>query len=629
MPESFLSLPLELYQNLYIEFHTYKVPAISMSDEGDLDNVPAHGSARASSPIVKPSKEDEEVADKLMKVALGTYGGDSPNKDSPELRSQPEPVSSPDRQSRAENMRVESPVFNELTKSSRAEPIRSDSPRHMDVREPNERTITFNDSTNKSEFYYDEIKRFPSGPKKPINKKNASIRSSYESTRSMINLRRSKDNKLSEKSSLNMTMSDEEFVSLPSDDYVARPSRVSKILQSKEMDSKAFHGNSDDDTLCRGSRSECETYDPKKYFHSMTEEVLFKSMKRIRPKSATINARSDASVGSMQNSVMSVKTYGTKSSSSVHSLSRSMSINHSQLLNNITSNHKTTPKNPKARSSKFASFDEMKNCTFQPRLRNKRSEAASKAAADSDEEQSKAKEAASSGAFIDRQVMDERRRVAQREHKKGQAEYEAQVDKKYCPQCGGKRSYDEYKEKKKNCGVCNIPYANKIVWNNKMMHRFFDRDKMFADKMQAKQKELQKSLELKLRTYETQRFDDETGHMETVRENQFESNLQWDAETEAEFLERLETANKKKEERFNKIVQEMTYSFQPTISSIKKKKTEDEDEEDMDDDDRKKKDAASAFMERLENDMESYRKKHPPARKIKGQKTVDEKPRFK
>ena len=105
--------------------------------------------------------------------------------------------------------------------------------------------------------------------------------------------------------------------------------------------------------------------------------------------------------------------------------------------------------------------------------------------------------------------------------------------------------------------------------------------------------------------------------------------MQWDADTEAEFLDRLDTANKKKEERFNKIVQDMTYSFQPTITSIKKKKTDEDEEEDMDDDE-KKKDPASAFMERLDNDIESYRKVHPPSTKRRDRKNsnMTEKARF-
>ena len=58
----------------------------------------------------------------------------------------------------------------------------------------------------------------------------------------------------------------------------------------------------------------------------------------------------------------------------------------------------------------------------------------------------------------------------------GKAEYDALVDKKYCPKCGAQQKYDEIKEKKKNCPQCNIQYANKVVWG-KVSKQFMNKNK--------------------------------------------------------------------------------------------------------------------------------------------------------
>jgi hypothetical protein len=41
----------------------------------------------------------------------------------------------------------------------------------------------------------------------------------------------------------------------------------------------------------------------------------------------------------------------------------------------------------------------------------------------------------------------------------GKKEYDAIVDKKRCPKCGAKKSYDEVKEKKKLCPNCKVLYC--------------------------------------------------------------------------------------------------------------------------------------------------------------------------
>ena len=294
--------------------------------------------------------------------------------------------------------------------------------------------------------------------------------------------------------------------------------------------------------------------------------------------------------------------------------------NYSTELNRLTSKVQDNKKR-----EKFASNDEKVNCTFKPKLGSKKSRDQRGNDSNSDDE-ANAKEAKDSyAAFLDRQIQDDRRRRSGIENKRGKEAYDALIDKKYCPNCGGKQSYDEYKERKKKCSVCNVEFSNKIVWNNKIGKQFFARDKEFIKEKENHKKQLEDEVLDKLTSYETAAYDKEEGKVVKLVENQFKKSITWNAETQEEFNERLEQCNKKKKERFEKILAEMTYSFHPTISAKKPARKDEEDAEMEEDSTSTKKNVVQVFLNRMEQDLMKYRAIHPRVEK----KVKKDLPRFK
>jgi ribosomal protein S27AE len=95
---------------------------------------------------------------------------------------------------------------------------------------------------------------------------------------------------------------------------------------------------------------------------------------------------------------------------------------------------------------KYTLYDEVQNCTFRPKLTSSTAESKGGNRGDEDEKSN----------FIQRQEATARNHREEREFKMGQADYNAKIDKKTCPQCGAKQSYDEVKEKRKQCPNCKV-----------------------------------------------------------------------------------------------------------------------------------------------------------------------------
>lgn len=502
---------------------------------------------------------------------------------------------------------------------------------------PAKRTIDFN-ITQTGDDFEDKIRSISANrEKKPVSKKSAMIRDSYLSTREMVMQRNSLDSMSRRQVG---STSDDDFVSTVRTSnrpaVVAIPSRVSRMImerERKEMQSKSMHAGDSDSDSRDGDRTirslPATTNGTKnKYFHSMTEEVLFKAMKNIRPQTTSNTRRSSAgdirltskNINQHLGSQPSMASTKTATTAATALKKKHFGVNHNASLQRLTSDVKKTSQNTAGggRNSKYALDDEKKNCTFKPRLNMRRRDTGRDKGRDdsSDDEAESKTKAAASGAFFDRQAADERRRRTAIETARGKAAYDALVDKKFCPNCGGKRSYDEYKEKKKKCQKCMVDYVNKVVWNSRMSKEFFKRDVDFRQAKQKHVEELKTEVIDHLQQYPVQTYDPETRKVVQVNENQFKKNLRWNADMEEEFLERLEECNNKKEERFSKIKEEMSYTFAPTISSKApmKKKGDDEDDENQDDtegNDGKPKNTVKIFLARMERDMEEYRKVHP------------------
>ena len=89
------------------------------------------------------------------------------------------------------------------------------------------------------------------------------------------------------------------------------------------------------------------------------------------------------------------------------------------------------------------------------------------------------------GAFFDRQEMMYRSKLNRLQESIGKAEYDARVDKKYCPKCGAQQKYDEIMEKKKKCPICEVTYMPKVAWS-RVGEEFFEKNKIAIEKMYQK-----------------------------------------------------------------------------------------------------------------------------------------------
>jgi ribosomal protein S27AE len=102
---------------------------------------------------------------------------------------------------------------------------------------------------------------------------------------------------------------------------------------------------------------------------------------------------------------------------------------------------------------KYTLYDEVENCTFRPKLTSSTAESKGGAREDGDEKNN----------FIQRQEATARNRREELDFKMGQADYAAKIDKKECPVCGAKQSYDEVKEKRKQCPNCRVSNINRTL----------------------------------------------------------------------------------------------------------------------------------------------------------------------
>lgn len=287
----------------------------------------------------------------------------------------------------------------------------------------------------------------------------------------------------------------------------------------------------------------------KRYFESTTQEQLCRSMMVISNPSSSMAESSQAS--------------RTSTKSLRHSIERL-----------------SRPKSAETVKGKmYALLDDQKNCTFRPKTARARSREAA-------EEDSKKFD------FLDRQEAMERTRKQQLEFNRGKAEYDARIDKRVCPQCGSKQSYDEVKEKRKKCPNCRVEYGYRIDWS-KVQSRFFTRVREYAAQQEEKKQKIILSI---LEGYKMRKkvYDSETGQI-TVNEIDPFNTTKWTDRLEAEFFSRLDEFMNAKRENLKKIEGDMygTCTFKPSTT---RRKTDTEVDSGYD--------PFRAFMERYEEDWE-------------------------
>jgi hypothetical protein len=165
--------------------------------------------------------------------------------------------------------------------------------------------------------------------------------------------------------------------------------------------------------------------------------------------------------------------------------------------------------------------------------------------------------------FLLRQEANERKRVMERVFQKGKQDYDALVDKKRCPVCTATQSYDEVKEKRKNCSNCQVAYTFRTNWGQ-VQNQFYKRQndayvtgiRTLEEKKREVIENEKKSLKL--------RVDNETGVVYSVEED-CGSNLIWTRDVEDDFFTRMEESQAKKEMKLKHLEDEIYRSDQKTF----------------------------------------------------------------
>jgi len=248
-----------------------------------------------------------------------------------------------------------------------------------------------------------------------------------------------------------------------------------------------------------------------------------------------------------------------------------------------------TKKEPKKKSARkndlsqiYASLDDAKECTFKPVItKNPNSESSGDAKA----------------SFLERMEMEEDGRRDRFEKAIGEAEYAPIIDKKYCPNCGAKQSYEEVKEKRKLCPNCSVAYCSKISWGD-VSGKFFAKQKEEASKKQEGMVKVQNEMEKEALLKRYSRFDRKEGKVvvnEAAMNKALEGSETWNEDMEEGFFTRMEEQLARKQSKLlelDKKIMEDQYPFKPVMP----KRNDDDDDDDE-----------GGFMRRLEEDLEKRR----------------------
>jgi hypothetical protein len=105
-----------------------------------------------------------------------------------------------------------------------------------------------------------------------------------------------------------------------------------------------------------------------------------------------------------------------------------------------------------------AKLDDAKECYFHPRVGGGGGSKGKHRDESKDEEESKS----SRFSFVMRQENKEKLRLMKLQDRAGKANYDCLVDKKVCPQCRMKQTYEEWKERRKKCPLCSMEYCSSV-----------------------------------------------------------------------------------------------------------------------------------------------------------------------
>ena len=296
---------------------------------------------------------------------------------------------------------------------------------------------------------------------------------------------------------------------------ITRRSKVSKMIRST------------DDNYGRSSQ----------HFKSDSQELMFREMKLVEDKSAKKKKVRKVVVKEKQaeriSQRLSTQTLQAHQGPSAYEI-----LTQSRRHKNIDQREKV-----------YSRYEDAKECTFRPRIRKN---AYSEDAAPDDDD----RKAPKKDMFVERQEAAERGRVSKLELNIGKQEYDALLDKKFCPQCKGKQSYDDIKEKRKKCSNCNIEYTTRIEWN-KVKKDFFERQQGTLDYIDKRRKAREETLLQETRRGTKTVYDKKKGHLVVQEVDYTATSTKWDEDMEHDFFTRKEKMEQKRQMHLKQIEDEM------------------------------------------------------------------------
>jgi hypothetical protein len=338
-------------------------------------------------------------------------------------------------------------------------------------------------------------------------------------------------------------------------------------------------------------------------FANPTEELLFRNMKKVST-SRPGSARSPGAKSSQPNTKSSSRSGAqsvsgdTKSKLAYEAMRRSTS-------------RLSAPSQPGPSridtlidpTLKYSTLSDAKECTFRPCIAGKAHAKKKRGGEDDDGPKEDAKYG-----FISRQEAEERNRRENLTFEMGKAKYDALIDKKACPECGAKQSYDEVKEKRKVCPNCRVEYCPQLSWA-KVSQRFFRKGAQYAERAEAKLEVVKRELQEDFQCSERKVFDQATGRVLTVRSD---GKAVLTADQKAEFYRRLEEEKTQRETNLALLTKQLyddRCPFKPTLKKKQHKGDSDEEAEDSEEE----RDAFKAFIRRVDEDLD-YRREALPAK---------------
>lgn len=176
--------------------------------------------------------------------------------------------------------------------------------------------------------------------------------------------------------------------------------------------------------------------------------------------------------------------------------------------------------------------------------------------------------------FVERQEAVERSRVDRLNLTVAKATYDALIDKKFCPKCKAKQSYDDIKEKRKKCNNCRVDYVTHIEWN-KVKRDFYNRQQKQIEDVEKQRKQLAEEIEREgMKGYKPV-YDREKGKivLQAVDYSEHARHQKWDKEMEADFYGRMEEVNQRRLNKVKKLEDEMYGDVGKTTLQLRKSST--------------------------------------------------------